>query len=128
MILSGRDGLERLGGVVAKTAIPNPLKRRHLIEQDMGAADALTVVEAYLEVDRTEEALVFLVKAEARDRLRVLAEEAIVDGDAFLLKQLADALAEDPGASAWERTAEAAQAAGKERYAEMARRHARSST
>ena len=111
---------------MAKIGIPNPLKRRHLIEQDMTASEALDLAEAYLEADRMPEALVFLIKAVARDCMMILVEEAIVDGDAFLLKQLSDALEEDPGAAAWERAAEAASAAGKDRYAEMARRHARS--
>ena len=111
---------------MAKTGIPNPLKRRHMIEQEMSASEALAVAEVYLEADRASEALVFLVKAEARDRMMILVEEAIVEGDAFLLKQLTDALEEDPGEAAWERATKAATAAGKDRYAEMARRHARS--
>lgn len=110
-----------------KSVIPDPLRRRHLIEQELGQAQCLALAEAYLAEDRVVEALVFLVKADAQDRLDALVDRAVSEGDAFALKQLADAMSRDPGAHRWLEAAEAAEAAGKLRYAEMARRHARSS-
>jgi len=112
---------------VAKKTIPDPLKRRHLIEQDLSAADSLAIADAYLEAGRVSEAVAFLVKAEAEEQLAALVEQAVGEGDAFLLKELADATGEDPGTARWQAAASAAEAAGKQRYAEMARRHALSS-
>lgn len=107
--------------------IPDPLRRRHLIEQASDPAASLAVAELYLADGRSPEAIAFLVKAGAEDRLAALVEEAIADGDAFLLKQIADATGHDPGTERWLSAAERAEAAGKLRYAEMARRHARTS-
>lgn len=112
---------------MAQKSIPDPLRRRHLIEQDQGASDSLALAEAYLAEGRAAEAVTFLVKAQASERLAALSQEAIAQGDAFLLKQLADATGEDPGVEGWQAAAEAAERSGKLRYAEMARRHARSS-
>ena len=112
---------------MAKKALPDPLRRRHLIEQEMNASQSLALAEAYLEEGRAIEAVVFLAKAEASDRIATLIEQASADGDTFLVKQIADATGQDPGRVRWLATAEAAEAAGKHRYAEMARRHARSS-
>jgi hypothetical protein len=107
--------------------IPDPLRRRHLIEQTSDPAASLALAEAYLAEGRSPEAIAFLVKAGADDRLAALVEETIEAGDAFLLKQIADATGSDPGTERWLTAAERAEAAGKHRYAEMARRHARSS-
>ena len=112
---------------MAKKAIPDPLRRRHLIEQELGEAAAISLAESYLAEGRANEAVAFLAKADARDRIAELADEAVAQGDAFLLKQIADETGEDPGTDRWLATADAAEAAGKLRYAEMARRHARSS-
>lgn len=112
---------------MAKKSIPDPLKRRHLIEQDMAPAESVAVADAYLEEGRAMEAITFLVKAEATDRLEALVEQAVNDGDAFLLKQLADAMGKDPGSARWNAAADTAEQTGKLLYAEMARRHARSS-
>lgn len=112
---------------MAKKSVPDPLKRRHLIEQEMGPAESLAVADAYLEAGRATEAVAFLVKAEANERLEALIEQAVSEGDAFLLKQIADASGSDPGPARWQRAAESAESAGKLRYADMARRHARSS-
>jgi hypothetical protein len=54
---------------VARSKIPDPLARRHLIERSLQPAQALRVAEAYLEQGRALEAIEFLRKAEARDRL-----------------------------------------------------------
>lgn len=112
---------------MAKSAVPNPLKRRHLIEEDLSEAKCLALADAYLEEGRANEAVAFLVKAGAEDRLDEMIREAIAAGDAFLVKQLADETGKDPGRDRWQATAEAAEQAGRVRYAEMARRHARSS-
>jgi hypothetical protein len=112
---------------MAKMKIPDPMTRRHLIEKDSDAAHDLALAELYLEEGRAPEALAFLVKAGADDRLAAVADQAVAEGDAFLLKQHSDATGTDPGSDRWLALATAAEAAGKERYAEMARRHARSS-
>ena len=112
---------------MAKTLIPNPLKRRHLIEQEIDAAQCLAIADAYEAEGRRFEAVQFLVKAEARERLAALSEAAVAAGDAFLLKQVADAEGSDPGTARWTQLVEVADEKGLARYAEMARRHARRS-
>ncbi len=112
---------------MAKITIPDPLKRRHLIEQDLDATQCLAIADAYEAEGRIFEALQFLEKAGAKDRLAAHAEAATAAGDAFLLKQIADIQGEDPGAERWSSLAAAAERNGLERYAEMAHRHARSS-
>lgn len=112
---------------MAKSTIPDPLARRHLIEKDMDAGHSLAIAEAYLADGRISEAVTFLVKAQAEEKLAEVAARAEAEGDAFLLKQVADASRRDPGPERWLALADAAEARGKLRYAEMARRHARSS-
>ena len=104
--------------------IPNPLKRRHLVEQDLDPKQALALADAYLAEDRVAEALDFLTKADARDRLEELRTTAIERGDVFLLRDVSQRLGEDPTAGDWEATARAAAGAGKETYAVEARRMA----
>ena len=112
---------------MAKKMIPDPLKRRHLIEQDLDESQCLAIADAYEADERVFESLQFLVKAGADDRIEALADEAVGAGDAFLLKQVADAQRSDPGPERWAQLAAVADECGLERYAEMARRHARSS-
>ncbi|MBW2272193.1 MAG: hypothetical protein JRG96_02900 [Deltaproteobacteria bacterium] len=109
---------------MAQSKIPNPLARRHLIEKEFDAASALAVAEAYLADARKVEALDFLAKAGATDRLTALQEEAVAEGDAFLFQAVARHLDEAPPAEGWHRLADAADAAGKELYAATARRQA----
>jgi hypothetical protein len=109
---------------VAKSKIPDPLARRHLLEREMQPAQALRLADAYLEQGRVLEAIDFLRKADARDRLAALRDQAIAAGDVFLLRAAASALAEPPDPSTWLALAEAAAAAGKQRYAADARRQA----
>jgi hypothetical protein len=66
----------------------------------------------------------FLAKAEAGERLAALREQAVSDGDPFLLREIATAVGEELDAATWRRTAEAARAAGKDRYASEAGRQA----
>jgi hypothetical protein len=107
---------------MAKSAIPNPLDRRHLIEKNLSEAQALETAEAYLAAGRPVEAVEFLTKAEARDRLAELRSQAIESGDAFLLRAVARAMGEAATRAEWSALAEAADAAGKDRYAADARR------
>ena len=113
---------------MAKNAIPDPLKRRHLVEEALPAARALAVAEAYLDEGRGAEAIAFLEKAEAWERLEALRDEAVESGDLFLVRTAATALGEEPSAELWTRLAERAEAAGKERYAHEARRQAQRGT
>ncbi len=112
---------------MAKSIIPSPMDRRHLIEKDLDETRCLAIADAYVDDGRASEAVAFLQKAGAEERLDVLAQEAVESGDAFLFKAVVDAQQRDPGAERWLALAAAAEAAGKPRYASMARRHARSS-
>ena len=107
---------------MARSNIPNPLERRHLLERDLPAAQALALAESYLELERPLEAVAFLVLAEADEKLAELVELAVEAGDAFLLKSLADVRRVQVDADAWSRLASAAEAAGKETYEALARR------
>lgn len=109
---------------MADRSIPNPLQRRHIIERDLPADQALGIADAYLEEGRREEAVAFLWKAEAEDRLESLAEEAVESGDVFLLSEIARVRGREPDAQTWQRLAESARNAGKDLYAETADRQA----
>jgi hypothetical protein len=105
-----------------RSVIPNPLDRRHLIERELAPAAALKVAEAYLAEERVWEAIAFLVKAGARERLLELAEAASQAGDAFLVRELCRAAGQEPTPEGWSETAAAARAAGKDRFAAQAQR------
>ena len=107
---------------MAQSRIPNPLERRHLIERELPPAQALRLAEAYLEEGRAVEALEFLRKAGARERLAELRREAIEAGDAFLLRGVVAAGGGAATPEEWLVLAEAATVAGKLRYADEARR------
>lgn len=109
---------------MARNRIPDALERRHLIEKDLPAEQCLTIADAYLEEERVVEAVVFLGKAHAHDRLHEIAEAAIEEGDVFLLEEVARARGRQPEPGEWERLEEAARAAGKLLYAEDAQRQA----
>jgi hypothetical protein len=113
---------------MARSTIPNPLDRRFLIERELAPAKALEIAEAYLAEERVWEAIAFLVKADARDRLLELAEAASRAGDAFLVRELCRAAGQQPTPEGWAETAEAARAAGKERFAAQAQRLAERKT
>ena len=83
---------------MAKSKIPSPLERRHLLERDLPAGQALAIAEAYLEDDRFEEAVALLARAGADDRLQVLADQAVATGDAFLLAEIAREQDREPDA------------------------------
>lgn len=107
---------------MSKTRIPDPLSRRHLLEQDLAPARALAIAEAYLAEGRRFEALDFLAKAEAREALETIRGEALEGGDVFLLRETCQRLGAEVDAATWARLAAAAEAAGKLAYAEEARR------
>lgn len=102
---------------MATSMPPDPLTRRDLIERELDPAKALRIAEAYLEEDRGLEAVAFLRKAEARERLEALRDEAVSRGDSFLLREVAAALGETPSAERWRALAAAAREAGKLEYA-----------
>lgn len=106
------------------TRIPDPLKRRHLIEGRLDPERARALGLAYLEQRRTLEAVAFLQRAEATDELERVLEEAIEAGDAFLVREVAAALGRGVDSTTWRRVAEAAEREGKESYAADALRHA----
>ena len=111
---------------MAKKLIADPLKRRHLIEQDLDESQCLAIADAYEADERVFESLQFLVKAGAKDRLAGVADAAMKAGDAFLFKQVADILGEDPGGERWALLGDAAEGKGLDCYVEVARRHVRS--
>jgi hypothetical protein len=105
-----------------RTRAPDALKRRHLVESELSAPRALAIAEAYLADGRPFDALTFLSKAGAAERLRTLLGEAAAAGDLFLVREIGALLGEPPDPETWLQVAEAAAAAGKERYAVEARR------
>ena len=107
---------------MAKQTIPDPLERRHLVERALDPARALAIAEAYLAADRAQEAVAFLARAQATDRLEALWRAAIEQGDPFLLREVAVALGREPDDASWGALAEAAARGGKDRYAAEARR------
>jgi hypothetical protein len=109
---------------MARSKIPGPLERRHLVEGKLGAVQAMRYAEAYLAEGRSVEAIDFLRHAEATDRLQDLRREAVASGDLFLLRASAAAMEAQPERDEWLALAEAAAAAGKDRYAAEARRQA----
>jgi len=109
---------------MAKSAIPNPLERRHLIERQLAPEAALRIADAYLAEDRAWDAIGFLEKADARERLAALREDATRAGDYFLVREISRALGDEPDAERWRAVAAAAAAAGKERFAAEALRQA----
>ena len=107
---------------MAKSAIPDPLERRHLIERELAPDQCLRIADAYLAEGRVWEAIAFLGKARANERLAALREESIAAGDTFLVRELTRALRDELSAARWRETADAAEAAGKERFAAQAKR------
>jgi hypothetical protein len=109
---------------MAKSTIPNPLKRRHLVENELDEKAASEIAQAYLEAGRKMEAIDFLAKAHDSAGLQAIADEATAAGDPFLLQSVSSLTGDSPDRATWERCADAAQAKGKERYAATALRNA----
>jgi hypothetical protein len=109
---------------VARSKIPDPLARRHLLERDLAPAQALAIAEAYLAEGRQVEAVEFLAKAGAGERLAELRRAAVAAGDAFLLRMIAVAGGVPASRAEWQALHAAAAAAGKARHAAEAQRQA----
>ena len=107
---------------MAKSSIPDPLARRHLLEDALDPARARKIAEAYLAENRVHEALDFLRKADDREALEAVRDRAVEEGDPFLLRRACAALGEEPGPERWQALARAAAAAGKETQARDAER------
>jgi len=107
---------------LARKETPDPLTRRHLLEKSLDPSNALRIAEAYLAEGRRSEAVPFLQRARATAQLESLAADAMADGDMFLFKAACAALEREPTDDEWRATADAAEAAGKLRYAATARR------
>ena len=107
---------------MAKSKIPGAMERRHLIARQLTPAQALRYAEAYLADGRSLEAVDFLHKAGADERLEALWAEALESGDAFLLRAIAATTGREPRRDEWRALAEAATSVGKERYATEAKR------
>jgi hypothetical protein len=109
---------------MAKSKLPSALERRHLIERELSAERAIALADAYLEEDRVEEAIVFLGKADAHERLEELLKQAVASGDVFAVQAISRAGGADLSQVQWQEVAANARAAGKEVYAETADRQA----
>lgn len=109
---------------MARSRIPGPLERRHLVERELPESQALAIAEAYLADERCFEAVDFLALAGAEERLAELRTRAIEGGDVFLLRTVANAQQQAPVREDWRRLAAAADERGLERYAAEARRYA----
>jgi hypothetical protein len=109
---------------MGKGKIPGPLERRHLIERELDAAHAKRIADAYLAEGREVEAVDFLEKAGAEEELEALRNAARARGDVFLLRAASTALGVEVEHGDWQELAEAAAAAGMDRYASEARRQA----
>ena len=113
---------------MAKSALPDPLSRRHLLEGNLDPAKALVYAQAYLAAGREVEAVDFLAasepasNAEAQQALSTLREAALERGDVFLMRVTCRALADEPSAATWQSLADAAQRAGRLEDAETAQR------
>lgn len=109
---------------MARSKIPGPLERRHLVEKQLPAAQALAIAEAYLADGRSVEAVDFLRLAGAAEKLAELRRAAIERGDVFLLRTVATAEERTPAREDWQRLGESAARHGLDRYAVEARRQA----
>ncbi len=109
---------------MARSKIPDALERRHQIERELPPEKALQMAEAYLEEGRSVEAVEFLRKAGAAERLGELRQEALAAGDVFLLRAAATAAGAPPERHEWAALADEAARAGKDLYAHEARRQA----
>ena len=107
---------------MARTKLPDPLARRHLLEAELEPAKAQVFADAYLELSREIEAVDFLARAKAVEALEALQAAALERGDVFLMRRVSQALGRDPSRESWRALAAAATRAGRERDAESATR------
>lgn len=106
----------------AKTRIPDPLSRRHLLEGSIDPTKARALAEAYLEAGREIDAIEFFARAGERDALVALQETAVERGDVFLMKAASRGLDEEPSSERWQALAKAAAQKGRKHDAESALR------
>jgi uncharacterized phosphosugar-binding protein len=109
---------------MARSLIPDPLERRHLLAGALDATRGTEIAEAYLAAERPVEAVAFFEKAENEAGLERLREQAIAEGDVFLLREASTASRLAIDSATWAKLAAAAEASGKESYAEEAKRQA----
>lgn len=107
---------------MARTKLPDPLARRHLLEAALEPDKSKRLADAYLALGREIEAIDFLAKAKADEALALLEATAVERGDVFLLRRVAAALGREPGAERWRALAGSASRGGRERDAESALR------
>lgn len=107
---------------MARSRLPDPLDRRHVLARGLAPEKAGRIADAYLEEGRRVEALDFLAKAEASEKLAELRRAAVAEGDLFLLRAAARVGGEPVSAEEYRQVAAAARAAGKLRYAQDAER------
>jgi hypothetical protein len=107
---------------LAKTKLPDPLSRRHLLGGEMDAAKAKELAQLYLDAGREIEAIEFFAKAGDREALVAQQEIAVGRGDVFLMKAASAGLEEEPSAARWQALADAAVAGGRQRDADSALR------
>jgi len=105
---------------LATSKIPAAIERRHLIDRDLKPAQSLRYAEVYLEAGRDQDAIEFLVKAEATDQLEAMRKRAIASGDVFLFRTVSSALGVASERDEWRSISESARAAGRQRYADEA--------
>lgn len=104
--------------------LPDPLTRRHWLEGETSAARCIEVAEAYRAEGRDAEAIAFLEKAEASEALEALIAKGIADGDGFLAQSASRSLGRELSKDEWKALGRAAEAAGRQRYHELAERQA----
>jgi hypothetical protein len=107
---------------VAKQLIPDAIQRRHLLERELDPTKARAIADAYRAGGRLSEAVAFYAKAGASSELEQVAAAAVESGDVFLLKLACMSLGREPSSEQWRAAAEAAERAGRLRYASTARR------
>ncbi|MBK7947823.1 MAG: hypothetical protein IPK00_03560 [Deltaproteobacteria bacterium] len=105
---------------MAKSKLPDPLAKRHLLEADLDPAKAKALADGYLALGREIEAIDFLKQAKAIDGLEALEAAALERGDVFLMRKVSQALGRDPSSERWRALAAAAERAGRLRDAESA--------
>lgn len=107
---------------MARTKLPDPLSRRHLLEGEVDPRKAAEWAALYLEEGREVEAIEFLARAQDREALVELQAKAVARGDVFLMKAASAGLGEEPTGDRWNELAQAARARGRHRDAESALR------
>ena len=107
---------------MARSKLPDPLAKRHLLEAELDSTKARALAEEYLGRGREIEAIDFLAQAGATDAIEALERAALERGDVFLMKKVAQALGREPSPERWRALSEAATRAGRPRDAETAAR------